>query len=74
MMPGASETQVPVISERKASLFLSSGKKQGHVYAMVPQAEHSDQLDMQGTFYTCNCYLMHHVHYCILCDGFGLGS
>ena len=38
------------------------------------EAERSDQPDVQGTFYTCNCYLMHHVHYCILCDGFGLGS
>ena len=49
-------------------------RTQGRVYAMVPQAESSDQLDMEGTFYTCNCYLMHHVHYYILCDGFGLGS
>ena len=47
-------------------------RTQGRVYAMVPQAERSDQSDMQGTFYTCNCYMMHHVHYCILCDGFGL--
>ena len=26
------------------------------------EAEHADQLDMQGTFYTCICFLMHHVH------------
>ena len=38
------------------------------------EVERSNQPDVQGTFYTCNCYLMHHVHYCILCDGFGLGS
>ena len=26
------------------------------------EAEHANQLDMQGTFYTCSCFLMHHVH------------
>ena len=26
------------------------------------EAEHADQLDMQGTFYTCIFFLMHHVH------------
>ena len=26
------------------------------------EAEHVDQPDMQGTFYTCICFLMHHVH------------
>ena len=29
---------------------------------MVLQAEHVDQQDMQGTFYTCICFMMHHVH------------
>ena len=29
-------------------------RTQGRVYAVVPEAEHADQLDMQGTFYTCN--------------------
>ena len=24
-----------------------------------PEAEHADQPDMQGTFYTCICFLMH---------------
>ena len=38
------------------------------------EAERSNQPDVQGTFYTCNCYLMHHVHYFLLCDGFELGS
>ena len=47
---------------------------QGRVYAIVPEADHADQLDMQGTFYTCVCFLMHHVHYCTLCDRFGLGG
>ena len=46
---------------------------QGHVYADVPEAEHADQPDIQGTFYTCICFLMHHVHHCcILCDIFRL--
>ena len=46
---------------------------QGCVYAIVPEAEHADQPDMQGTFYTCICFLMHHVHhYYILCDRFRL--
>ena len=35
---------------------------QGHVYSVVPEAEHADQPDMQGTFYTCIFFLMHHVH------------
>ena len=26
---------------------------EGHVYAVVPKAEHADQPDMQSTFYTC---------------------
>ena len=26
------------------------------------EAEHVDQSDMQGTFYTCIWFLMHHVH------------
>ena len=46
---------------------------QGRDYAIVPEAEHADQSDMQGTFYTCICFLMHHVHHCyILRDRFGL--
>ena len=36
------------------------------------EAEHADRPDMKGTFYTCICFLMHHVHQCILCDRFGL--
>ena len=35
---------------------------QGHVYVVVLEAEHADQSDMQGTFYTCICFLMHHVY------------
>ena len=31
-------------------------RTQGRVYAVVPEAEHADQPDMQGTFYTCNYY------------------
>ena len=26
------------------------------------EAEHADQPDVQGTFNTCICFLMHHVH------------
>ena len=26
------------------------------------EAEHANQPDVQGTFYTCVCFLMHHVH------------
>ena len=26
------------------------------------EAEHVDLPDMHGTFYTCICFLMHHVH------------
>ena len=44
---------------------------EGRVYAVVPKAEHADQPDMQSTFYTCICFLMHYVHYCTLCDRFG---
>ena len=47
---------------------------QGRVYAVVPKVELADKLDMQGTFYTYISCLMHHVHYCILCDRFGLGG
>ena len=46
----------------------------GHVYAVVPEVEYSDQPDMQGTFYPCICFLMHPVYQCILCDRFGLGG
>ena len=35
---------------------------QGHVYAIVLEAEHADQPDMQGTFYTCICFLMRPVY------------
>ena len=35
---------------------------QGCVYAAVPEAEHADQLDMQGTSYTCICFLMHPIY------------
>ena len=30
------------------------------------KAEHEDQPNMQGTFYTCICFLMHHVHHCCI--------
>ena len=37
------------------------------------EAEHADQPNMQGTFYTCICCLMHHIHHCcILRDKVGL--
>ena len=39
-----------------------TSETQGHVYAIVLEAEHANQPDMQGTFYTCICFLMHHVH------------
>ena len=55
------------------SLHVRTLGTQGRVYAVVPEAEHADQPDMQGTFYTCICFLMHHVHHCcILRDRFGL--
>ena len=31
-------------------------RTQGRVYAVVLEAEHADQPDMQGTFYTCNYF------------------
>ena len=31
-------------------------RTQGRVYAVVPEAEHVDQPDMQCTFYTCNYF------------------
>ena len=31
-------------------------RAQGRVYAVVPEAEHADQPDMQGMFYTCNYF------------------
>ena len=31
-------------------------RTQGRVYAIVLEAEHVDQPDMQGTFYTCNYF------------------
>ena len=31
-------------------------RTQWRVYAIVPEAEHADQPDMQGTFYTCNYF------------------
>ena len=31
-------------------------RTQGRVYAVVPDAEHADQSDMQGTFYTYNYF------------------
>ena len=45
----------------QSSQARTSGTR-GRVYAVVPEAEHADQPDMQGTFYTCICFLMHHVH------------
>ena len=47
--------------QAQSSQVRTSGT-QGRVYAVVPEAEHADQLDMQGTFYTCICFPMHHVH------------
>ena len=35
---------------------------QGRVNTIVPEAEHANQMDMQGTFYTCICFLMHPVY------------
>ena len=51
---------------------------QGCVYAVVPQAERTDQPDMQGMFLLLHFLTrilfkigMHHIHYCfILCDRF----
>ena len=31
-------------------------RTQGRVYAFVPEDEHANQPDMQGTFYTCNYF------------------
>ena len=31
-------------------------RTQGRVYVVVPEAEHADQPDMQGMFYTCNYF------------------
>ena len=31
-------------------------RTQGRVYAIVPEAEHTDQPDIQGMFYTCNYF------------------
>ena len=45
----------------KSSQARTSGT-QGHVYAVVPKAEHADRPDMQGTFYTCICFLMRLVY------------
>ena len=59
--------------QSQSSQVRTSGT-QGRVYAVVSEAEHVDQPDMQVTFYTCICFLMHHVHCCILCDRFGLGG
>ena len=58
--------------QAQSSQVRTSGT-QGRVYAIVLEAEHADQSNMQGTFYTCIYFLMHHVHHCyILCDRFGL--
>ena len=35
---------------------------QGRVYAVVSEAEHADQLDMHGMFYTCICFLMYPIY------------
>ena len=59
--------------QAQSSQVRTSGN-QGHVYTVMPKAEHADQPDMQSTFYTCICFLMHRVHCCILCDRFGLGG
>ena len=44
------------------SLQARTSRTQGHVYAVVPEDEHADQPDMQGTFYTCICFLMRPVY------------
>ena len=48
------------LSQAQISQVRTSGT-QGRVYAIVPEAEHADQLDMKGMFYTGICFLMHHV-------------
>ena len=47
-------------------------RTQGRVYAIVPEAEHTDQPDIQGTFYTRNyfCIMFIIVASCVI--GFGL--
>ena len=47
-------------------------RTQGRVYAIVPEAEHTDQPNMQGTFYTCNyfCIMFIIVAPCVI--GLGL--
>ena len=44
--------------QAQSSQVRTSGT-QGRVYTVVLEAEHADQPDMQGTFYTCICFLMH---------------
>ena len=58
--------------QTQSSQVRTSGT-QGRVYAVVLKAEHADQPDMQGMFYTYICFLMHYIHHCyILRDRFGL--
>ena len=38
------------------SLQARMSRTQGRVYTVVPEAEHADQPDMQGTFYTYNYF------------------
>ena len=35
---------------------------QGRVHVVVLEAEHADQPDMQGTFYTCIYFMMHPIY------------
>ena len=37
-------------------------RTKGRVYTVVPEAEHADQPDMQGTFYTCNYFCIMFIH------------
>ena len=39
-----------------------TSRTQGRVYAVLPEAEHADQQDMKGTFYTYICFLMHLIY------------
>ena len=71
--------QIMGLGQGQGSQARTSGT-QGHVYASVPQAERTDQPDMQGSFLLLSVFFLyfiwiHHIHYCcILGDGFGLGG
>ena len=52
------------------SLQAKMSRTQGRVYAIMPEAEHTDQPDIHGTFYTRNYLCIMFIHHCILCDRF----